>query len=86
VWSNNLQQNISYPCHVKHFRRYYSIEGGEEHERAKPFNYNLLLEDPEFSSINAELISNRKWNMNSIQNLIGEIRDLIVQIDLELRR
>ena len=85
VWSNNLQQNISYPYHVKHFRRYDSPEAGANGiERAKPFSYEGLLEDQEFKSINSEIISNRKWNINSLQNLIREIRDLIVQIDAEL--
>jgi len=86
VWSNNLQQNISYPYHVKHFRRYYSPENnGGETERAKPFDYQSLLDDAEFKSINTEIISNRKWNINSIRNLIGEIQGLVVQIDTELK-
>jgi len=85
VWSNNLQQNISYPYHVKHFRRYYSTEeNNTEIELAKPFDYESLLEDDEFKSINSEIISNRKWNINSLQKIIGEIEGLIVQIDMEL--
>ena len=87
VWSNNLQQNISYPYHVKLFRRYYATDSnGNETERARPFDYRGLLEDDEFKSINTEIISNRKWNINSLQKLIGEIQGLITQIDAELRK
>jgi len=86
VWSNNLQQTISYPYHVKHFRRYDSTENGANAiEMAKPFDYDGLLDDEEFKSINAEIISNRKWNINSIQTLLREIQDLVVQIDSELK-
>jgi hypothetical protein len=85
VWSNNLQQNISYPYHVKHFRRYYSAINGTEVEIAKPFDYNALLEDDEFKSINTEIISNRKWNINTLEELIGEMETLILQIDAELQ-
>lgn len=86
VWSNNLQQNISYPYHVKHFRRYFATDSNDvELELAKPFDYISLLEDEEFKSINTEIISNRKWNINSLQKLIGEIEGLIVQIDAELK-
>ena len=86
VWSNNLQQNISYPYHVKHFRRYFATDSNNvELELAKPFDYISLLEDEEFKSINTEIISNRKWNINSLQKLIGEIEGLIVQIDAELK-
>lgn len=86
VWSNNLQQTIAYPYHVKHFRRYdHPQTDTNEIERAKPFDYDSLLKDEEFKSINAEIISNRKWNINGIQTLIGEIRELIVQIDEELK-
>ncbi|MDX1333026.1 MAG: hypothetical protein R3252_08360 [Robiginitalea sp.] len=86
VWSNNLQQNISYPYHVKHFRRYYATDNeNREIELAKPFDYEDLLEDAEFKSINTEIISNRKWNINSLQNLIREIQGLLVQIDQELK-
>lgn len=87
VWANNLQQNISYPYHVKHFRRYYTREAdGDETERARPFDYESLLDDSEFKSLNAEIISNRKWNIQSIETLISEIQDLVDQIDLELHR
>ena len=85
VWSNNLQQNISYPYHVKHFRRYFATDSNNvELELAKPFNYASLLEDEEFKSINTEIISNRKWNINSLEKLIGEIEELITQINTEL--
>ncbi|MEJ2585057.1 MAG: hypothetical protein P8Z38_08435 [Robiginitalea sp.] len=87
VWSNNLQQNISYPYHVKHFRRYYPDQRDSlEIERAKPFDYKSLLEDDEFKSINSEIISNRKWNINSLNKLLLEIRGLIAQIDTELNQ
>jgi hypothetical protein len=87
VWSNNLQQNISYPYHVKHFRRYESAEADTgQIERARPFDYDALLDDEEFKSINAEIITNRKWNINSLENLIREISGLIAQIDAELKR
>ncbi len=85
VWSNNLQQNISYPYHVKHFRRYYSTENSNEVELAKPFDYKSLLEDEEYKSINTEIISNRKWNINSLEKLVREIKGLIIQIDGELK-
>ena len=85
VWSNNLQQTISYPYHVKHFRRYFiTDDSGNEIELAKPFDYESLLDDDEFKSINTEIMSNRKWNINSLQNLIGELEELILQIDTEL--
>ena len=85
VWSNNLQQNISYPYHVKHFRRYFAADSNNvELERAKPFDYSGLLEDEEFKSINTEIISNRKWNINSLEKLIGEIEGLITEINTEL--
>jgi hypothetical protein len=86
VWSNNLQQNISYPSHVKRFRRYYPIENEDEDiEFAKPFNYSGLLEDDEFKSINSEIISNRKWNINSLLMLTAEIKELIPDIEQEIR-
>ncbi|MGB5315083.1 MAG: DUF6090 family protein [Robiginitalea sp.] len=87
VWSNNLQQNISYPYHVRRFRRYFATDSNDvELELAKPFNYASLLEDEEFKSINTEIISNRKWNINSLEKLIGEIERLIIQIDAELKK
>ena len=85
VWSNNLQQNISYPYHVKHFRRYYFSVNDTVVELAKPFDYNALLQDDQFKSINAEIISNRKWNINTLRELIGEMETLILQIDVELQ-
>jgi hypothetical protein len=85
VWSNNLQQNISYPYHVRHFRRYFATDSNDvELELAKPFDYNSLFEDEEFKSINTEIISNRKWNINSLQKLIREIEELITEINTEL--
>ena len=85
VWANNLQQNISYPFHVKHFRKYYPDGmATSDYEYAKPFDYYLLLEDAYFKSINAEIISNRRWNINSLQNTINKIKKLIEYIDKEL--
>jgi len=85
VWANNLQQNISYPFHVKHFRKYYPDQSAStDYEYARPFNYDLLLEDAYFKSINAEIISNRRWNINSLQNTIDRVKDLIDDIDAEL--
>ena len=85
VWANNLQQNISYPFHVKHFRKYYP-EGNasSDFEYARPFNYELLLKDEYFKSINAEIISNRRWNINSLQETIDHIKKLVEDIDKEL--
>ena len=85
VWANNLQQNISYPFHVKHFRKYYPDQSAStDFEYARPFNYDLLLEDAYFKSINAEIISNRRWNINSLQNTIDHVELLIDDIDEEL--
>ena len=85
VWANNLQQNISYPYHVSHFRRYFlhdSISG--DIEVAKPFNYNALLNDDKFKSINAEIISNRNWNIKSLQDLIIKSEVIVNEIEEEL--
>jgi hypothetical protein len=71
---------------VKHFRRYYAGEDkANETEMARPFDYKSLLKDEEFKSINSEIISNRKWNINSLERLLGEVQDLITQIDSELK-
>lgn len=85
VWSNNLQQNISYPYHVEHFRKYV-FNNNNNIELAKPFNYEELLEDNKFKSINTEIISNRKWNINGLEKLITESRQLIQQIEAELHK
>jgi len=87
VWSNNLQQNISYPFHVKHFERYYSIGNhGEEVELARPFDYDELLQNREFKSINTEIISNRKWNIRGLKKLIMDIESLIQEIEVFLKK
>jgi hypothetical protein len=86
IWANNLQQNISYPYHVDHFRRYIlhdSISG--DIEVAKPFNYNALIKDDKFKSINAEIISNRNWNINSLKDLSAKSIVILNQIEEELR-
>jgi len=85
VWANNLQQNISYPYHVNHFRRYFihdSILG--DIEVTKPLNYNGLINDDKFKSINAEIISNRTWNINSLQELIMKSEVIVNEIEEEL--
>jgi hypothetical protein len=85
VWANNLQQNISYPYHVEHFRSY-SPEGTDIaiYEYAKPFSYSALLNDDKFKSINSEIISNRRWNINSLQETTDHIKDLISRIKKEI--
>lgn len=86
IWANNLQQNISYPYHVNHFRRYFlhdSISG--DIEVAKPFNYNALINDDKFKSINTEIISNRNWNINSLKDLINKSIIIVNQIEEELK-
>jgi len=87
LWANNLQQNISYPYHVAHFRKYHpkGIDRGTD-EYAKPFDYNALQKDDKFKSINAEIISNRRWNINSLEKIIVEIKELMTQIESEIRR
>ncbi|WP_228850455.1 DUF6090 family protein [Aegicerativicinus sediminis] len=84
VWSNNLQQNISYPYHVEHFRKYV-FNNNNSIELAKPFDYDALLRDDKFKSINTEIISNRRWNINSLTNLVKEMDDLVAEIDKELQ-
>ena len=84
VWSNNLQQNISYPYHVEHFRKYV-FNNNNSIELAKPFDYDALLGDDKFKSINTEIISNRRWNINSLTNLVKEMDDLVAEIDKELQ-
>jgi hypothetical protein len=86
IWANNLQQNISYPYHVEHFRRYFlhdSISG--DIEVAKPFNYNALINDDKFKSINSEIISNRNWNINSLKDLSIKSNVIVNQIEEELK-
>jgi len=86
IWANNLQLSISYPYHVSHFRRYFlkdSISG--DIEVAKPFNYNALINDNKFKSINAEIISNRNWNINSLQDLIIKSEVVVKEIEDELK-
>ncbi len=86
-WSNSFQQNISYPYHVRNFRKYFpKDQASESYEFAKPVNYSTLLEDPYFLNINAEIISNRGWNIRSLENLILEMEKLKKSIQLELDR
>ena len=89
VWANNLQQNISYPYHVDHFRNYYSKDIDNDqgnNEYAKPNEYNALLKDEKFKSINAEIIGNRRWNINSLQKIIIATKGLMTQIDNEIKK
>lgn len=86
IWANNLQQNVSYPYHVEHFIKYYDnrkVNGGEF---SKPNDYITLINDPKFKSINTEIISNRKWNINTLKKLIDKIEGLILKIDEEVRK
>ena len=85
VWANNMQQNISYPYHVGLFRTYSSsINESTTIEGAKPFNYEALLDDNKFKSINSEIVINRKWNINSLQQIIIKVETLISQFDDEI--
>lgn len=84
-WSNSFQQNISYPYHVRHFRKYYPEgDSSEDYEFARPIDYSALLGDEYFLSINTEIISNRKWNIKSLEGLITKMEGLKVLIDREL--
>ena len=85
LWANNLQVSISYPYHVNHFIRYFPKDKDSLNtEYAKPMDYNALVEDKSFQSINAEIISNRRWNINSLNRLVDNIQHLIGEIDKEL--
>ena len=87
LWANNLQVSISYPYHVKHFIRYFPKDKDSlNQEYAKPIDYDLLVADKTFQSINAELISNRRYNINSLKALVFRIQNLINEIDLELNK
>lgn len=55
-------------------------------EYAKPFDYDLLIKDKTFKSINTEIISNRRWNIKSLNDLVVRINVLTNEIDLELKR
>ena len=35
-------------------------------------------------SINSEIITNRKWNINSLQKIIVKVETLITQVDAEI--
>jgi len=85
-WANNLQQNVSYPYHIEHFIKYYDNNNIDGIESAKPNNYKALMEDPKFKSINTEIISNRKWNIRSLKDLIEKIRKLILKIEEEVEK
>lgn len=86
LYLNNLNNDRAVIAdQVKHFIKYYP-EGNawSDFEFARPFDYEYLLEDNYFKSINAEIISNRRWNINSLQNMILKIQKLIVAIEAEL--
>ena len=87
LWANNLQVSISYPYHVNHFIRYFPKDQDSlTNEYAKPIDYNALITDKSFQSINAEIISNRRWNIKSLKSLAIRIQHLIDEIDEELNR
>lgn len=87
LWANNLQQNITYPYHVNHFIKYFPKDTDSLGiEYAKPVDYNLLIADKTFESINTEIISNRRWNIKSLEDLVIRINTLIDQINAELER
>lgn len=87
LWANNLQQSISYPYHVNHFIRYFPKDKDSlNNEYAKPIDYNKLIADKTFQSINAEIIANRRWNINSLKDLAAKIQSLINEIDHEITR
>ena len=84
-WSNSFQQNISYPYHIRHFRKYYPKQvHSENYEFAKPMNYEALLDDDYFLSMNTEIISNRRWNIRSLEGLIVKMESLKILINQEL--
>ncbi|MGB5393132.1 MAG: DUF6090 family protein [Lutimonas sp.] len=85
-WANNLQQNVSYPYHVQHFIKYEKESPGEGIEFSKPINYDALLVDPVFKSINTEIISNRKWNIRSLKELKEKIKNVILKIEEEVEK
>ena len=71
---------------MRHFRKYYPDgPASEDFEFARPLNYSELLNDEYFLNINAEIISNRKWNINSLKGLIEKIEGLKTMIDQELK-
>jgi len=87
LWANNLQVSISYPYHVNHFIRYFPKDQDSlNNEYAKPIDYNSLISDKSFQSINAELISNRRWNISSLKRLVVNIQNLIEEIEEELNQ
>lgn len=87
LWANNLQQNITYPYHVNHFIKYFPKNTDSLGvEYAKPFDYLDLVKDKIFESINTEIISNRRWNIKSLEELVIRMNVLINQIDEELKR
>ena len=87
LWANNLQVSISYPYHVNHFIRYFPKgKDSLNNEYAKPMDYSTLISDKTFQSINAEIISNRRWNINSLNKLVVNIQNLIDEIDKEINK
>jgi hypothetical protein len=87
TWSNYLQLVISYPYQVDHFRKYFppDLKPGDD-EYAKPIDYNFLLEDEKFKNINSEIISNRRWNIFSLQKIISQINSLSSEIKTKIKR
>ena len=84
-WSNHFQENVSLPYHVRHFRKYFPEgQSSDDYEFARPNDYSQLLQDEYFLNINAEIISNRQWNINSLEGLIVKMEGLKIMIDQEL--
>ena len=84
VWSNNLQQSVSYQYHVNLFR---SLNAADETKfGAIPFAYEGLFDDNKFKSINAEIIANRRWNIGSLNSMIDKMKKLIQNISIEIEQ
>ena len=84
VWSNNLQQSVSYQYHVNLFR---SLNAADETKfGAIPFDYEGLFDDNKFKSINAEIIANRRWNIGSLNSMIDKMKKLIQNISIEIEQ
>ena len=87
VWSNNMQQMISYPYHLELFRTYYPsghITGSDVF--ARPINDSALLLDEKFRNINVEIMANRKWNIFSLRDILSKTEQLVKDTYPEVAR
>lgn len=85
-WSEHLESYITKPYHVKYFRKYFpEVTNDEGDEYAKPIDYKDLLSNEQFKNINAEIISTRRWSINSLETLQKELKELIEQIQVEIK-